>query len=71
MLALTPDSGAKALWSQFVAAGEHVTALFYSAEAKAHAADRTGLADLEQAASHKQSTLIPLAQQLGASACAK
>jgi hypothetical protein len=56
MLALKPDSGAKALWDRFVAAGEHTTSLLNEADAKAHA---------------KQSTVNPLATQLGATDCAR
>jgi hypothetical protein len=71
MLALKPDSSAKSLWDQFVAAGEHGTALFNDAVAKAHARNPAGLRDLEQLAAYKTSTADPLARQLGASACAK
>jgi hypothetical protein len=71
MLALKPDSSAKALWDQFVAAGKHMTALFYDADAKAHAKDRAGLTDLAQFAAYKTSKADPLARQLGATACAK
>ena len=51
MLALKPDSSVKPLWDQFVAGGEHLTALLGDADAEAHAKDRAGLADLEQLAS--------------------
>jgi hypothetical protein len=71
MLALKPDKNTKALWDQFVAAGEHMTALFNDADAKAHARNRAGLNDLIQFASYKSSTLDPIAKQLGADACAK
>jgi hypothetical protein len=71
MLALKPDSSAKALWGRFIAAGEHTTALFHDADAKAHARDRAGITDLEQLAAYKTSTINPIATQLGASACAK
>jgi hypothetical protein len=71
MLALKPDSSAKALWDRFVAAGEHATALFYDADAKAHAKDRRGLLDLEELAAYKTRTADPIATQLGATACAK
>lgn len=71
MLALKPDSSAKPLWDRFVAAGQHMTALFNDADAKAHAKDRRGLADLQALAAYKTSTADPLARQLGATACAK
>jgi hypothetical protein len=71
MLALKPDSSDKALWDRFVAAGEHLTALFNDADAKAHAKDRAGLTDLQQFAAYKASTADPLARELGATACAK
>jgi hypothetical protein len=71
MLALTPDSSAKSLWDRFVAAGRHTTKLFYQADAKAHARDRTGLADLQQLAAYKTTVVNPIASQLGASTCAK
>lgn len=71
MLALKPDSSVKALWDQFIAGGEHLTALLNDADAKAHAKDRAGLADLEQLASYKTNTLNPVATQLGATECAK
>ena len=71
MLALKPDSSVKPLWDQFVAGGEHLTALLGDADAKAHAKDRAGLADLEQLASYKTNTLNPVATQLGATECAK
>ena len=71
MLALKPDSSAKALWDRFVAAGKHGTALFNDADAKAHAKDRRGLVDLEQLAAYKTSTVNSIATQLGAKACAK
>ena len=70
MLALKPDSGAKMLWDQFTAAGLHITRLFDDARAKAHAG-QSALTDIEQAAIYKRSTLIPLASQLGAPACAR
>jgi hypothetical protein len=71
MLAVKPDSSAKALWDQFIAAGKHTTALFYDADAKAHAKDRSGLVDLERLAAYKTGTINPIAIQLGATACAK
>jgi hypothetical protein len=71
MLALKPDSSAKPLWDRFIAAGKHTTALFYDADAKAHAKDRAGLTDLEQLAAYKTGTVNPIATQLGATACAK
>ena len=71
MVALKPDSSAKSLWNQFVAAGKHTTTLFYDADAKAHARDRAGITDLEQLAAYKTGTLNPIATQLGASSCAK
>jgi hypothetical protein len=71
MLALKPDSSVKPLWDRFVAAGEHGTALFNDADAKAHAKDRSGLTDLEQLAAYKTSTADPIASQLGATVCAE
>jgi hypothetical protein len=71
MLALKPDSSVKPLWDRFVAAGEHGTALFNDAVAKAHAKDRAGLTDLERLAAYKTGTADPIARQLGANACAK
>ena len=71
LLALKPSSSVKPLWDQIAAAGTHVDALFYDADAKAHAKNRAGLVDLEQGASYKQSTLNALSDQLGATACAK
>jgi hypothetical protein len=71
MLALKPDSSAKALWDQFVAAGEHATALFNDAVAKAQAKDRAGITDLVALATYKIRTVNPIAIQLGATACAK
>jgi hypothetical protein len=71
MQSLKPDSSVKPLWDQFLAAGEHTTALFNQADAKAHAKDRSGISDLVQATSYKQRTVNPLARQLGASACAR
>jgi hypothetical protein len=71
MLALKPDSSAKALWDRFVAAGKHTTALFYDADGKAHVKDRRGLVDLEQLVAYKTGTVNPIATQLGATTCAK
>lgn len=71
MLALKPDGSAKALWDQFIAAGEHSTALFNDAVAKAQAKDRAGITDLVALATYKIRTVNPIATQLGATACAK
>lgn len=71
MLALKPDSNAKALWDRFIAAGRHTTSLFDDADAKAHAKDRAGLVDLEKLVAYKTRTLNPIAAQLGATACGR
>lgn len=70
MLSLKPNASAKPLWDRFIAAGKHVSALIYDADAKAHAKNRAGLKDLAQIASYKQSRLNPIATQLGATVCA-
>jgi hypothetical protein len=71
LLGLKPAASAKPLWDQFTAGVKRLDALFYSADAKAHAKDRSGLSDLAQLATYKQSTLNPIANRLGASDCAK
>jgi predicted Zn-dependent protease len=68
---LKPNSSAKPLWDRFVAAGQHVGALQKDAEAKARANDRAGLAqDFQAVSTYLQSTLMPIAYQLGATVCA-
>jgi hypothetical protein len=69
--ALTPNSSEKADFDKLIAAGAHQIALFDSADAKAHARDRTGLRDLQNAAVYKQNVLTPLELKLGFTTCAR
>jgi hypothetical protein len=66
---LKPSGSLKSDFARYLADGKHQLALFNTVLAKAHAKDRSGLADLQAMASYKQSTLTPLDRKLGFTEC--
>jgi hypothetical protein len=67
--ALKPDGDAKADWDAFVAAEAASTNLLKTVDAKAHAADRTGLTDLQTDGPKTDAAVNAAAQKIGATSC--
>jgi hypothetical protein len=69
IVSLKPDSSVKADFDQYVTNGQHQYALFSDAVRKAHAADPSGLLDIQASQTYKRTVLEPLERKLGFTSC--
>lgn len=67
--ALKPDNDAKTDWDAFVKAEAASTNLLKTVDAKAHAADRSGLTDLQTKGPKTDDAVNAAAEKIGATTC--